>query len=92
VYVLCFRCAGWAAWPGAKRHPVRTVGGSWVVSRVASCAQTPHWCGRAGLGQAAKQQGAARYNRPVAGHSLGAGPYWPQPPFQTPTFYPKSWI
>jgi hypothetical protein len=46
-------------------------------------AQTPPRCDQAPLGQAPKQEGAARYNRPLAGHGLGAGPGWPQPPFQT---------
>jgi hypothetical protein len=54
-----------------------------VVVGLPVAAQTPPRCGQALLGQAPKQEGAARYNRPLAGHGLGAGPGWPQPPFLT---------
>jgi hypothetical protein len=54
-----------------------------VVVGLPIAAQTPPRCGQALLGQAPKQEGAAHYNRPLAGHGLGARPGWPQAPFQT---------
>jgi hypothetical protein len=54
-----------------------------VVVGLPVAAQTPPQCGHTRLGQAPKQEGASCYNRPLAGHGLGAGPSWTQPPFQT---------
>jgi hypothetical protein len=54
-----------------------------LPARLPGGVQTPARHARALLGQAPKQEGVTHYNRPLAGHGLGAGPGWPQPPFQT---------
>ena len=58
-----------------------------LPARLPGGAQTPAHRGQAGLGQATKQGGVARFNLTLADQSLDAGPGWPGPPFQTRAWF-----
>jgi hypothetical protein len=92
IMSLCSASNGLVGRPGLA--PNATPSERLVVVRLpaglAVAAQTPPRSGHAQLGQAPKQEGAARFNRPLAGHGLGAGPGWPRPPFQTRPFNPVA--